>query len=224
MNRQYLDPIFIGKYPAELPRLWGEAWPRFPSGDLEDIQQPLDFVGINYYKRGVPKADAKCPCERASRAAPRTRSTPRWIGRSFPEGLTDILLWFRDRYGRRRSTSPRTAPASTIRPRRRRRDQRSAARPLPAHHLSAVARSDEAPAWTLRGYFVWSLLDNLEWSHGYEAASASSTSISRRRSGRRRRRSDSSPTPSAAAGDLPDDTPRTVMGSYRLIRGFDLGA
>jgi beta-glucosidase len=40
MNRQYLDPIFLGRYPAELPEMYGEAWPRFPEADLDAIRVP----------------------------------------------------------------------------------------------------------------------------------------------------------------------------------------
>ena len=57
MNRQYLEPALLGHYPAELAEIFGEAWPDWPEGDLKDICQPVDFIGINYYTRNVVRAD-----------------------------------------------------------------------------------------------------------------------------------------------------------------------
>lgn len=53
MNRQYLDPALLGSYPEELADMFGEAWPAMSASDLEDICQPIDFVGINYYTRNL---------------------------------------------------------------------------------------------------------------------------------------------------------------------------
>ena len=53
MNRQYLDPVFKGTYPDEMRDIFGEAWPDFPADDFALIRQPIDFLGINYYTRGV---------------------------------------------------------------------------------------------------------------------------------------------------------------------------
>jgi beta-glucosidase len=85
----------------------------------------------------------------------------------FPQGLTDILLWFRDRYGTMplyitengaAFYDPPTALDGEI------------SDPLRIHylrtHLRAVAEAMKRGA-DVRGYFVWSLLDNLEWSHGF---------------------------------------------------------
>ncbi len=57
MNRQYLDPVFLGSYPEELAEIFGEAWPEVPAADLAAIRQPVDFLGINYYSRGVMRHD-----------------------------------------------------------------------------------------------------------------------------------------------------------------------
>ncbi|HJT18460.1 MAG TPA: family 1 glycosylhydrolase, partial [Thermoanaerobaculia bacterium] len=91
MNRQYLDPIFFGAYPAEFPEMYGEAWPDFPDADFDRIRKPIDFIGINYYKRGITRFDPRVIVERAIRVENRehaTYTTTDW--EVFPQGLTDI--------------------------------------------------------------------------------------------------------------------------------------
>ena len=66
MNRQYLDPVFKGKYPAELREIFGEAWPEWPDEDMRLIKQPIDFLGVNYYTRkgrAVRCGEASAPGE-----------------------------------------------------------------------------------------------------------------------------------------------------------------
>jgi beta-glucosidase len=167
MNRQYLDPIFFGAYPEAMAELFGGAWPSFPSSDFDDIRAPLDFVGINYYKRGVMKHDPKVFVERAAGVA-QPRSTYTEVGwEVHAPGLTDILLWFRERYGAMplyvtengaAFYDPPSVPDGGI-------DD-----PLRVDYLRThVAAMAEAMAQgaDVRGYFVWSLFDNLEWSLGY---------------------------------------------------------
>jgi len=167
MNRHYLDPIFKRAYPEEFPEMWGEAWPSFPSSDFDTIGVPIDFVGINYYKRGVTKFDANTIVERATRFNPphAIYTTTDW--EVFPQGLTDILTWFRDRYGPMpvyitENGAAFYDPPFAI--------DGVVDDPLRVfylrEHIAATGRAIEAGV-DVRGYFVWSLLDNLEWSHGF---------------------------------------------------------
>ncbi len=76
------------------PRSTARRWPRFAPREVEALRQPIDFLGVNYYTRGVvrttrPTAIPPAPSRCASRAAP----TPRMSGRSTREGLRDTLLW-----------------------------------------------------------------------------------------------------------------------------------
>ena len=93
MNRQYLDPALLGAYPAEMPEIFGEAWPDWAPEDLELIRQKVDFIGVNYYTRSVVRND---PLAWPLRAAPvrqkqHTHTETGW--EVFPQGLTDTLLW-----------------------------------------------------------------------------------------------------------------------------------
>ncbi|EQD71189.1 Glycoside hydrolase, family 1, partial [mine drainage metagenome] len=54
-NGQYLDPVFLGRYPEEMREIFGAAWPEWPAADHELIKQKLDFIGLNYYTRSVTR-------------------------------------------------------------------------------------------------------------------------------------------------------------------------
>ena len=68
MNRQYLDPIFLGSYPVELRECFGADWPAHDARDFVLIGQPIDFLGVNYYSRGVTRDDPSDLPMRAPRA------------------------------------------------------------------------------------------------------------------------------------------------------------
>lgn len=167
MNRQYLDPIFFGSYPPEMQQMFGKAWPRFPEEDFALLQQPIDYLGVNYYTRGLTKNDPNTLIERAVRVKnPRAAYTEMgW--EVFPQGLTDILVWVTERYGKlplyvtengAAFYDPPVALDGQI-------DD-----PLRIdyyrRHLRAVLDAIERGA-DMRGYFAWSLLDNYEWNAGY---------------------------------------------------------
>ena len=167
MNRQYLDPVFFGEYPDLMRDLFGDAWPVFPAGDFDDIRAPIDFVGINYYTRGVTRADPATIVERATRVRQPRATYTETAWEVFPQGLTDVLVWFRERYGDTpiyitengaAFYDPPTASGEVV-------DDPLRVEYL-RQHLGAV-REAITRGVDVRGYFVWSLLDNLEWSHGF---------------------------------------------------------
>ncbi|HEY5289802.1 MAG TPA: GH1 family beta-glucosidase, partial [Caulobacteraceae bacterium] len=99
MNRQYLDPVFLGRYPEEMAQIFGDAWPGWPREDFEQISQPIDWLGVNYYTRSVTTHDEESWPLKA-RVAPQDGAVyteTNW--EVYPQGLTDILLWVKDRYG-----------------------------------------------------------------------------------------------------------------------------
>jgi beta-glucosidase len=167
MNRQYLDPVFLGRYPRALEEIFGEAWPRWPAEDLTLIRQPIDFVGVNYYTRSVTCFDAQAwPLQAAPVRQPRaTYTETNW--EVFPQGLTDTLAWVSRRYGNPPLYVTENGAAFFDPPVV---EGEQLADPLRVDylrkHLNAVADALAAGA-DVRGYFAWSLLDNFEWSLGY---------------------------------------------------------
>ena len=167
MNRQYLDPVFKGSYPEELREVFGDAWPEWPAADFDLIRQPIDFLGVNYYTRNVTRHDAlSWPLKASMVRQPRaTYTETSW--EVYPQGLTDTLLWVKKRYGNlplyvtengAAFFDPPTAEEGKI-------DD-----PLRVAYLRkhiAAVRSAIAQGADVRGYFVWSLLDNFEWALGY---------------------------------------------------------
>jgi beta-glucosidase len=168
MNRQYLDPVFLGHYPEELPEMYGEAWPSFPASDFEVITAPFDFIGINYYLRAVTKNDPTVMLERATRLRQPNAIYTETGWEVFPEALYGLMHWFRDRYGTKMPIyitengaafyDPPTAVSEVVED------------PLRIYyfreHLRMLAKAI-ADGIDIRGYFAWSLLDNLEWSLGF---------------------------------------------------------
>lgn len=167
MNRQYLDPVFKGSYPDEMREIYGEAWPEFPADDFASIGEKIDFLGINYYTRGVVRDDPTAmPVRIAYVRQPEHAYTE--TGWEFhPPSLTRTLLWVTERYGR--------MPLYIT--------ENGAAFYDPPHTIDGIVH-DPLRVWyyrehlkaahdamrqgaDLRGYFAWSLMDNYEWSLGY---------------------------------------------------------
>lgn len=167
MNRQYLDPVFLGTYPTELAEIFGDAWPAIPPGELDAIRQPLDFLGVNYYTRAVVRHSSHAYPLGAAPVRQRRHMHTEMGWEVYPKGLTGVLEWVRDRYGRMPLYVAENGAAF--------RDPPTATRPVvsdPARvaylrsHLRAT-HAAIASGVDVRGYFAWSLLDNFEWSAGY---------------------------------------------------------
>ena len=167
MNRQYLDPVFLGSYPAEMPELFGSAWPSAANGDLKLIRQPIDFLGINYYTRCLTRHDPSAAPFQVSgmRVAEHPHTETGW--EVFPPALTRALLWVKQRYGNLPLYITENGAAFYDPPKPL---DGQVDDPLRVHyyreHLRA-AHQALAEGVDLRGYFAWSLLDNFEWSLGY---------------------------------------------------------
>ncbi len=167
MNRQYLDPVYLGHYPDEMAEIFGDAWPEFPHDDFGLIRAPTDFLGINYYTRGLSQYDpAAWPVHATNVRQPGALYTETgW--EVHPDSLTKVLTWVTQRYGRMpiyitengaAFPDPPTATGDRL-------DDPLRVAYYQSHLLAAREAIEQGV--DLRGYCAWSLLDNFEWSLGY---------------------------------------------------------
>jgi beta-glucosidase len=177
-NRWFLDPVLRGSYPEwlldEYVRLIGDSFLR--PGDLEVIHADISFLAVNYYTplrvasvpprvaptRGSSLGDWLGAEERPRSDVPRT--TKDWTIE--PDGLTAVLLRIRNDYGdiplyiteNGAAFYDYVDPGGTVHD------------PERIDYLKrhfAAAHAGITQGVNLRGYFVWSLLDNFEWADGY---------------------------------------------------------
>jgi len=165
-NRYYLDPVFLGGYPPELPEIFGPAWPAFPDADFDLIRQAPDFLGINYYSRQVVRHDpADWPLNAARvRQTGQTHTGLDW--EVYPQGLADILEWVAGRYGSLPLYVTENGAAFYDPPQADGGIDDPLRRNYLRDHLRAALNAMQSGV-DLRGYFAWSLLDNFEWAYGY---------------------------------------------------------
>lgn len=78
-NGLFLDPVMLGKYPAEIVERFGDAWPEVRDGDLATISAPIDFLGLTYYSTMVV-ADGAEPPPAEAEAALKTAEGPALMG------------------------------------------------------------------------------------------------------------------------------------------------
>ncbi|QXT38643.1 GH1 family beta-glucosidase [Gymnodinialimonas ceratoperidinii] len=158
-NRFFLGGLFKGEYPAEVLEGLEPHLPKGWQDDFATIRSPLDWVGVNYYTRKrLRGTDAPWPAyDYAGTQGPLTDMD--W--EIYPRGLQDFLTRTAREYTGDLPiyvTENGMASAPTPDP------ERIA---YLSDHLDAV-RAAIAEGAPVAGYFVWSLLDNYEWSLGYE--------------------------------------------------------
>jgi len=157
--RWYMDALLRGRYPDDVLSFLGEDAPCVLEGDMDVIHRPLDFLGINYYTRNVSGTGAPLGPVQSGREV----TDMGW--EVFPGGLTELLERLHADYRlppiyitengaayADRLVDGRVADVDRIRYLR--------------SHIAAMADALEAGV-DVRGYFVWSLIDNFEWADGY---------------------------------------------------------
>lgn len=163
-NRWFLDPVMKGEYPADMVQLFGGAAPEVDRHDFELITRPTDFLGINSYNPQYAKADAGHPMGATVVEREGEHTAMGWIVE--PQGFEDLLVRVQNDYAPQAIyvtengaafEDPQPVAGRVADPRRTSYIRR---------HLLAAHRAI-AQGTNLKGYFVWSLLDNFEWAFGY---------------------------------------------------------
>ncbi|MBN1452146.1 MAG: beta-glucosidase [Anaerolineales bacterium] len=155
----FLDAIFKGHYPPQIYDLVGDNMPAVKDGDMAIIAQKLDYLGLNYYSRNLFNAEGQIDPVPGSEytemgwevCAPALRRLLNKINNKYdlpPIYITENGAAFKDE----------VTPDGKVHDERR-------LDYLRQHFIQTrLAMQDGVD---VRGYFVWSLLDNFEWAHGY---------------------------------------------------------
>ncbi|MEP6758339.1 MAG: GH1 family beta-glucosidase [Actinomycetota bacterium] len=164
----YLDPLYGNGYPEEIWNLYASAGiaPAVADGDLETIAVPTDFLGLNYYSRSLVRADPSAePFGAVAVDEPGEYTDVGWL--VIPDGLYDLLtrVWRDHRPQAIYVTENGAAFTDVVAADGSIHDGRRLAYLREHFHAAHRALAEGVP---LRGYFVWSLLDNFEWAEGYD--------------------------------------------------------
>ena len=165
-NRWFLDAVLRGSYPDDMLTLYEErvgALDAIRDGDLETIAQPLDFLGVNFYRPNLVAAgdDPVLGLREVEQEGERTAMD--WP--VVPAALTELLLRLKRDYGDLPLLITENGAAYVDRLDDGVIDDERRIDFLRAH-IAAVEEA-RAQGADVRGYYVWSLLDNFEWEWGY---------------------------------------------------------
>ncbi len=171
-NRWYLDPLAGRGYPADIVAhyqltAYVDAWDFIHDGDMAAIAAPTDFLGVNYYSRGIIRGDAATGIETGAPTVVAGADKTDMDWEVYPEGLRALLVRVHQDYAPPAIYITENGAAYADGPDGAGRI--ADARRLAFHegHLRACHQAI-AEGVPLAGYFAWSLLDNFEWAFGYE--------------------------------------------------------
>jgi beta-glucosidase len=168
-NDVFLNPLFKREWPTEVLEQMGTLADQRLAGDLPICAQPLDFIGLNYYTRSIAQAPVSTDEQRRGyRLIPPHPQRPdlTHIGwEIYPQGLDRVVrkllaqwqlppIWITEN-----GAADNTPAVEGVC------DDRMRLGYLQSHlaQLSGMV----ADGIDIRGYYVWSLLDNFEWAQGY---------------------------------------------------------
>ncbi len=164
MSGWFMGPLMGRDYPEDAVEAYG--WDRsvVHSGDMEVIAEPMDHIGLNYYTRDVVRSHRVDESERPAAVTPGPEFTEMgW--EVHPEGLTYLLARIGEDFGGPVFVTENGAAYSDPAGPDGRVNDDDRISYLDRHMRAAHAAIEQGV--DLRGYFVWSLLDNFEWAFGY---------------------------------------------------------
>jgi beta-glucosidase len=161
-NTWYNDPVFLGTYPQEAERTFGTAMSKYTAAEMQTINQPVDFLGLNIYTGTVVAAEGD-----SYRSLPH----PAWGMRSaFDWPIIPETLYWGPKFHAERYKVPLyitengMANVDWVNLDGKVHDPQRT--DYLRRYLREVRRAI-SDGVDIRGYFVWSLLDNFEWGEGF---------------------------------------------------------
>ncbi len=164
-NRWYLDAVFRGRYPEDMLELYRNELPEIRPGDLEAICVPLDYLGVNFYRRSVMANGTDLAPVNIKRISPEGSEYTEMGWEVSPRGLYNILKFVHDNYNPKILYVTENGAAFTdVLHEGKVQDLRRVS--YLREHLAQLSQAIE-DGIPLKGYFVWSFFDNFEWAYGY---------------------------------------------------------
>jgi beta-glucosidase len=163
-NTWWSDPVVFGHYPEDAWKAFGAAVPKIESGDMETIRQPLDFYGANIYHGPVIQAGADGKPERGVPPAAHARTAFNWP-------VSPEVLYWGPKLLAERYQLPIVVTENGVSCR----DWVSldgavhdpSRSDFVARYLLELLRAMK-DGTDVRGYFLWSIMDNFEWAEGFK--------------------------------------------------------
>lgn len=163
----FLHPLFLGGYSRELTEYFekNDLTPRMEPGDFETIRQPLDFYGLNFYNGLYDHADKQREMEEAGKEGGNYQDRPE----SHPEAVLDVLHMLEKKYHVHCPIyiTENGLPFDDSQGKEANLDDQERIEYV-KNVLAWVHKAIEEGV-DVRGYYLWSLMDNFEWSAGYSA-------------------------------------------------------
>lgn len=166
LNRWFLDPLYRGRYPEDILDLIGDLGPQVEEGDLDGLAERTDFLGINNYTRAVVADQPDNPPLNLEHKQPEEAQYTDMGWEIYPDGLYQVLKRVHKEYAPATIYITENGAAFDDVPQADGRVvDRQRVEFLRSYLFAALRAVEEGVP--LKGYFVWSLLDNFEWALGY---------------------------------------------------------
>uniref|UniRef100_A0A1D1XFJ6 Beta-glucosidase 6 n=1 Tax=Anthurium amnicola TaxID=1678845 RepID=A0A1D1XFJ6_9ARAE len=180
----FMDPLFLGDYPSSMKTRVGNRLPKFTTVEASQVKGSLDFVGVNHYTTyyawnnttnlvgillndtlsdsgaiTLPFKDGKPIGDKASSI---------WLY-IVPEGMRSLMNYIKNKYGNPPVVITENGMDDPNNPFISVKDALKDEKRINYHssYLSNLSASIREDGCDVKGYFVWSLLDNWEWTAGY---------------------------------------------------------
>lgn len=165
-NRWFLDPVLKGSFPQEFIELLDKNKISFnvDPEHMKKISSKIDFLGVNYYTRNIIAYDPEVSLINARSIEPAANKTEmNW--EIYPEGLYEILTSIKKDYGDIALYITENGAAFKDELINGKVEDLNREDYLRKHFYQAYRAIKDGI--NLKGYFVWSLMDNFEWAYGY---------------------------------------------------------
>jgi beta-glucosidase len=163
-NGLWLDPIYLGHYPEDGLKIWGDNMPKILPGDMETINQPLDYFAANIYNGETLKTAEDGSAELVPMKTGGALTAFKWP--VTPECMYWGPKFYYDRYklpeviteNGMSGTDWVSLDGKVHDPQRI---------DFLNRYLLQFEKAGE-DGTDIRGYFQWSIMDNFEWAEGYK--------------------------------------------------------